>query len=186
MDKIELGQMETPKKVCRLNENNYQQVPDKLVNDVRDKKITPLDVVVWMAFSHHQRKKKNSWPSNKTIAAIIGVNERTIIRSINRLKGANHVIRHGKTRYGTRYTTLTNRVHNNKMKKCADTGDTLNGKESLPAIAPINNNQIGIRPLAHSTPTPLPRSIRNQFEWVDPYQSDDNKPIMIEGDDVPF
>ncbi len=188
MTNIEEIKDEPIAKTPTLNEDNYQQVPDRLVNDVGNKILKPLDVLVWMVFSHHQRKNKNSWPSNKTIAAILAVKERTVIRSINRLKAAKHLIRYGKTRYGTRFTTLTTRVLDNKIKQSLDIADTVNAKKSPPIKAPITNSQLEISSLKDSAPNSVPSARR--FKTFDEYLAsgvpDKNDLVMIEGDDIPF
>jgi hypothetical protein len=94
----------------RLNNNNYEFVPNILVNHVRDRILNPIDLVVWMAFANHAQNKSCGWAGNTTVAEEIGRDRRTVIRSINRLQKAGVISRNGKTRYGTKYTSLLIRV----------------------------------------------------------------------------
>jgi hypothetical protein len=64
---IENHESQVPDSLVTLSEDNYQQIPNILVKDVRKQKIAPLDVVVWIVFAHHQRQKSRTWPSNKTV-----------------------------------------------------------------------------------------------------------------------
>jgi hypothetical protein len=98
-------------------EGNYQMVPNTFVNDIREGKLEPIDVIVWMALKNHLGENKNCWPSNTTIAKIIGISVRTVIRSTNRLIKANHITRKGKSRFGTKFTEFQTLVKNNKVIK---------------------------------------------------------------------
>jgi Helix-turn-helix domain len=141
MSNPEKNETEIPDKSPMLSEDNYQQIPNILVNDVRKNKIKPLDIVVWIVFSNHQRQKEHSWPSNKTIANFVGVNERTIIRSIGRLKAAGHLIRKGKTQYGTKYTSLLTCVKGSSVKRNKGITNQLNDETILQLLPTIEESQ---------------------------------------------
>lgn len=100
----------------RLNEEFYQSVPNILLNDLRDKKLKPTDVVVYMVFADHQRDKSDCWVSNKTVANFLGYERATIGRSLDKLEAAGHIVRSAeKTAFGTRRTSLLTKVVKSKV-----------------------------------------------------------------------
>ena len=93
-----------------LFEECFAQVPYSLVNDVKDKKLNATDVLIYIVFAHHQRKKESSYASNQTVAEYVGKDKKTVERSIKKLEAAGHLARLGRTRYGTKYTYLKTKV----------------------------------------------------------------------------
>lgn len=126
----------------RLGEANFQLVPNLLINKVRDKILRPMDLILWMVYSNHQRKKHHSWPGNKTIATLIGVCPETVIRSNKRLIKAKEMVRTGKTEYGTKRTTLLTRVIGNKIVRLDEINSHIKTDAALHTEHPGVKNQI--------------------------------------------
>jgi len=101
----------------KLEEDKFQLVPNILINHVRYKKLITTDIVVYCIFLDHQRRNKDSWISNSTVAMLLGMSEKTVERSIKSLAKAGHLKRYGKTKYGTRRTMLTTRVVGTEVKE---------------------------------------------------------------------
>jgi len=100
-----------------LEEGNFQRVPNILINDIKIGKLICTDLGVYCVFSDHQRKKPDSWVSNKTVANHLGMSTKTVMRSLVRLAEAGHLSRNGKTKFGTMFTSLTTRVVDKKVVK---------------------------------------------------------------------
>jgi hypothetical protein len=126
----------------RLEDDKFQLVPNLLINKVRDNILHPMDLIVWMVYSNHQRKKHDSWPGNRTVATLIGVCPTTVIRSNRMLIKAKEMVRTGKTKYGTKRTTLLTRVVGNKIVRLDELNGYSQAEPVLHAENPAVQNQI--------------------------------------------
>lgn len=76
-----------------LNPEYFQQVPNILINEVRDQNLTPTDVCVYIVFCDFQRGNVYCFPSLKTVAKHLGLSSRTVSRSVSRLLNRGHIKR---------------------------------------------------------------------------------------------
>lgn len=104
----------------RFNEKNYASVPNILLNMQRDGDLKPMDVLVYMAFADYvldKSAKDSCYPSNVTLAKLLGVNSKTVERSIKNLVEHGIIGRSSeRTEYNTKNTTLCLRVVKSKIQ----------------------------------------------------------------------
>jgi hypothetical protein len=99
-----------------LDEKFFQQIPNKLINDVRDETLNPLDVVVYAVFLNFRGDNEGSWPSNTTVAKAVGRSERTIQHCTKRLEKAGHIDRSQYSNKGTKFTRFTTAIKRNRSR----------------------------------------------------------------------
>jgi DNA-binding MarR family transcriptional regulator len=98
-----------------LPSENYQQVPNDLVNDIRNGRLTPLDLAVYMVLAQHLGENACCWPGNGTIAKTIGRERQAVSDSMTRLSRAGYIARPTYNKFGTKNTFLLVRVEGGKI-----------------------------------------------------------------------
>jgi hypothetical protein len=98
-----------------LPEQNFQLVPNLLVNDVARKLLKPGDVVVYIALLNHLGKNDCVWATRSRIGALTGYSVKNVGRCIDRLVFAGHVRRKGRTSYGAVKLALLTRVKDSQV-----------------------------------------------------------------------
>lgn len=98
-----------------LPEEYFQQVPNALLNDLRRGKLIPIDIGVYMVFLQHLGMNQDCWPSNDTVAALLGTSRSSVSRSLSRLEDTGILKRGGYHKFGTRKTSVLVRVEGGKV-----------------------------------------------------------------------
>ena len=76
-----------------LDPHFFQQVPNVLINDVAQKRLKAIDVIVYAVLKKHQGQNECCWAGNNTVARLCGVSLATARRSIKNLVRAGCITR---------------------------------------------------------------------------------------------
>jgi hypothetical protein len=76
-----------------LSESNFIQLPNLLLNELRDGKLQWIDIIVYIILISFKSGKNNVYPANYTIAIMARKAESTIRASLQRLADRGHIRR---------------------------------------------------------------------------------------------
>ncbi len=115
-------------------QDNFQQIPNPLLCDAAEKKLLPIDILVYAVFQSHMGQQDSAWPSNKTVAKSVGRSVRCVQDSIARLDECGHIERATKTPFGTYHTRILTHIKDGQVvskarkgvKKSKKSGRTVN------------------------------------------------------------
>lgn len=99
-----------------LPKEYFQQVPNVLVNHLKEKKLKPIDLAVYMVYVKHRGENDFGWPSNGKVARIIGREKRAVIDSNQRLQRWGYLSREKyNPTTGTKQTVLLTYVDGGRV-----------------------------------------------------------------------